>query len=276
MQLAILTKTFARPTVAGVLDAVVSHGLRCVQFNFVSAGLSPMPDRIEPGLIEQIRLELDARQIAAAAVSGTFNMIHPDPQERRDGLRRLAVLAAACPPLSIPVITLCTGTRDPDNMWRRHPGNDLPDAWTDLTQTLGEALAIAEQFSVTLGVEPEVSNVIDSAQKARRLLDEMQSPHLKIVMDGANLFPAGRLPRMREILDEGFDLLGADIVLAHAKDLDRDGEAGDRPAGQGRLDYDHYLSLLHQSNFTGALVLHSLAESDVAGCVEFLRSKLER
>jgi sugar phosphate isomerase/epimerase len=36
-----------------------------------------------------------------------------------------------------------------------------------------------------------VSNVIDSAQKARRLLDEIRSPRLKITMDAANLFHAG-------------------------------------------------------------------------------------
>ena len=32
---------------------------------------------------------------------------------------------------------------------------------------------------------------------------------------------------------EAFELLGRDIVLAHAKDLNRDGDAGDVPAGCG-------------------------------------------
>ena len=58
-----------------------------------------------------------------------------------------------------------------------------------------EALQIADEHRVTLGVEPEVSNVVDSARKARRLLDEMQSPRLKIIMDVANLFHAGYLKR---------------------------------------------------------------------------------
>jgi hypothetical protein len=30
---------------------------------------------------------------------------------------------------------------------------------------------------------------------------------------------------MRKVLDEAFELLGSDIALAHAKDLDKDGEA---------------------------------------------------
>ena len=131
-----------------------------------------------------------------AAVSGTFNMIHPDPAQRADGLRRLAVLAAACGALGTRLITLCTGTRDPEDMWRRHPANDTPDAWRDLLASLEVALAAAERHDVFLGVEPEVANVIDSAAKARRLLDELRSPRLKIVMDPANLFHAGELPAM--------------------------------------------------------------------------------
>ncbi len=92
-------------------------------------------------------------------------------------------------------------------------------------------------------------------------------------MDGANIFHTGELAHMHAILDEAFALLGDDIALAHAKDLDHDGDAGHLPAGQGVLDYDRYLDLLHQSAYTGPLILHGLAEQDVDGCVTFLRSK---
>ncbi len=79
---------------------------------------------------------------------------------------------------------------------------------------------------------------------------------------------------MREILDEAFALLGKDIVLAHAKDLDHDGDAGHLAAGQGKLDYDRYLSLLRTYRFQGPLLLHGLSAAQVPGCVAFLRQKL--
>jgi sugar phosphate isomerase/epimerase len=47
---------------------------------------------------------------------------------------------------------------------------------------------------------------------------------------------------MRDKLREAFDLLGNDIALAHAKDLDHDGEAYHLAAGEGLLDYPLYLS----------------------------------
>ena len=273
-RIGIFAKTFARPTLEGTLDAVAAHGLDCVQFNLASAGLPPLPDRIDAGLRARIRREMAARGIAMAAVSGTFNMIHPDREQRSDGLRRLRVLAEACGDLGTSVITLCTGTRDPENMWRRHPDNDSPAAWQDLLAAMREAVDATEASGVTLGVEPEVSNVVDSAADARRLLDALGSPRVKVVMDAANLFHAGELPRMRAILDEAFLLLGNDIVIAHAKDLSRDGEAGHEAAGTGLLDYDHYLARLRAADFDGPLILHSLEEAQVEASVAFLRRKL--
>lgn len=274
MRLGIFAKTFVRPTVEAVLDAVRGHGLDCVQFNIACAGLPSMPERIDGALCDRIRGAAAERGITLAAVSGTFNMIHPDPEKRRAGLDRLRVLVGACSRLGAPVVTLCTGTRDPEDMWRRHPDNDSAAAWRDLLDSVRAAVKIAEVAGVTLAFEPEVANVVDTARKGRRLLDDIGSPRLKVVMDGANLFRAGDLFRMRDVLDEAFALLGPDIVLAHAKDLTHDGEAGHAAAGTGRLDYDRYLSLLHGAGYDGPLILHGLSEAQVDAAVAFLRGKL--
>jgi sugar phosphate isomerase/epimerase len=276
MRLGIFAKTFVRPTLAAALDAVMASGLDCIQFNLACASLPSLPERIDAAMCAEVRGQLAARGIIMAAVSGTFNMIHPDPQQRRNGLRRLGVLLRACPNLGTSIVTLCTGTRDPQDMWRRHPDNDKADAWRDLLASMLQAVAVAEDVGVTLALEPEVANVVDSARKGRRLLDEIGSPRLRVVMDAANLFHAGQLPRMHAVLDEAFDLLGRDIVIAHAKDLSHDGEAGHEAAGQGVLDYDYYLTRLRAAGFDGPLILHGLAEAQVAASVAFLRGKLAR
>ena len=276
MQIGILLGTFARGTLEQRLDAAKAGGLDCVQVSLDCAGLPAMPDEIPPELAGRIRREAEARGITIAAAQGTFNMCHPDAEHRQTGLRRLRVLAEACAPMGTAKIHLCTGTRDPDNMWRRHPDNDSPAAWSDMVACVREAAGIARQMGVVLAFEPEVNNVVDSARKARRLLDEINSPHLRVTIDPANIFHAGELPRMREMLDEAIALLGKDIVLAHAKDLDHDGDAGHLAAGRGKLDYDRYLSLLHTSGFKGPILLHGLSEAQVPGCVAFLREKLAR
>lgn len=274
MQLGIHLGTFAPRPFEEALDRAAAAGLDCIHLSFRALGLVPLPDQLDAGLCERIRRETARRGLAVATLSGTFNMIHPDPNVRGQGLRGLRNVAAAARELGTPVVALCTGTRDPEDMWRPHPDNHTPEAWADLLATMEQALRIADEYEVRLGVEPELGNVVCSAAKARRLLDQMRCPRLKVIIDPANLFPAGELRRMREVLDTAFDLLGAEIVAAHAKDLDRDGEAGRLPAGKGLLDYDHYLGLLARWGFTGPLILHSLAETDVAECVRFLREKL--
>jgi sugar phosphate isomerase/epimerase len=273
ISIGIFAKTFSRSTFEENLDAVRSHGLTVVQYNLACAGLPSLPERIEPRLAQQIGAAAASRRITIAAVSGTFNMIDPI-QERRDaGMRRLNQLAGACTLLGTKTITLCTGTRDPDDMWRGHRANARPDAWADLLAAMEQALVIAEEHDLWLAIEPETANVVDSPAKARRLLDELRSPRLKIIIDPANLFHVEDLPRQCAILDTAFDLLGSDIVLAHAKDVRVvDGTVHHVPAGTGVLDYPHYLTLLR--HIPVPLIVHGLAETEVERALAFLRGAL--
>ncbi len=264
MILGIFTRTFERESLAGVLDAVRAQGLRDVQFNMASAGLPSLPAEIEQGLPDRIRTALASRGLEMAAVSGTFNMIHPDLGHRQEGLRRLEVLAAACHPMGTTTITLCTGTRDPDDKWRGHPGNVLPDAWHDLQVAMERALSIAEEHDLWLGIEPEQANVVTSPADARRLLDEMRSPRLKVILDPVNLMAGDDAGAVRSLLEEALDLVGPDLIAAHAKEL--------YPGGVGwRLDYAHYLGALRAAGFRGPLLLHNLPEQAVPAAVDFLR-----
>jgi sugar phosphate isomerase/epimerase len=270
----LLATTYTTGTLEARLDAAKAHGLECVQMSMACAGLPDMPDQVPPELPGRIRREASARGLAVASLQGTFNMCHPDPEHRRAGLRRLRVLAEACGTMGTATVHICTGTRNAASMWRRHPDNGTPEAWLDMAACVREAADIARQWKVVLAFEPEVNNVVDSARKARRLLDEIGSPHLKVTMDPANIFHTGELPRMKEMLDEAFALVGKDVVLAHAKDLDHDGDAGHKAAGEGVLDYDRYLRLLLSHGFRGPILLHGLSAEQVPGCLSFLRARL--
>ncbi|MBP7962862.1 MAG: sugar phosphate isomerase/epimerase [Caldilineaceae bacterium] len=272
MRLGIFTKTFARPTLDGILDAVVAHGLPCTHFNMACVGLPSMPDEIDPDLARQIQAAHVQRGLKMAGISGTYNMIHPDVAVRADGLRRLAVLAQAAPLMGTAIITLCTGTRDAVNPWRHHPHNARPQAWADLCREMAQALTIAETHGLILGVEPELGNVVNSAVQARRLLDEMRSPHLQIVLDGANLLRPETVADQAAILDAALDLLGDDLIMAHAKDITLDGRHV--AAGMGVLDYAHFVGGLQEIGFAGPLILHGLAEEQVGDAVRFVRGAM--
>lgn len=275
MNIGIFAKTFLHQSLEAILDDVQQYGLKHIQFNMSCAGLPSLPDFIDPLTAKKIHHETHARNIHIAAVSGTFNMIHPNIEKRQLGLKRLNTLAAACNDIGTSVITLCTGTRDSNNMWKGHPANNDSTAWDDLLETMGHALQIAEEYQVVLAFEPEPANVVGSAEKGRKLLNEMKSDNLKVVMDAANLFQLDNINCMHETINKAFSLLSDHIVIAHAKDIKIDKkELKVVAAGQGILDYDLYLECLHTYNYKGPLILHSLEEDAVAGSIHFLQQKL--
>jgi sugar phosphate isomerase/epimerase len=269
--LGLLSPEFPSISLGANLDAIAATGAVGVQFDLASAVGQTFPTELSDSSIETIKAGFSGRQLKLAALSGTYNMIDPDQEAREKGAEDLNRMIAFAPRLGADLVTLCTGSRDPGNMWQKHPDNDKPEAWADLLVQMEKAIRAAEKHGVTLGVEPEIGNTISSVQKARRLLDEVRSPHLKIVMDGANIFHRGQLPNMRQVLDEAFALLGSEIALAHAKDLERDGEAGHVAAGRGRLDYPYYMDLLKTSGFDGSIILHALQPAEAKDRLAFVR-----
>jgi sugar phosphate isomerase/epimerase len=183
-------------------------------------------------------------------------------------------MASACRVLGSTKITLSTGTRDEQDLWRGHPDNNTAEAWRELLYSIEAALAITEPEGVVLLVEPEPGNVMSDANRARQLLDEVRSPRLKILFDAANLLSGHSPVDQRGLLDKAFDLLGPDIALAHGKEWLVSEESDVRVPGRGRLDWDYYLRSLAQAGYAGPLILHGFDEAAAGDAVEFVRSKL--
>ena len=167
MQLGIFAKTFDRPNVASCLQAVADAGIPATQFNLSVAGLPTLPDAPVPNdVVDAIRAGADQAGVALAAISGTFNAAHPDSAQRQTYLARFPHLCAVARDLQIGIITLSSGSRDPHDMWRWHPDNTTPQAWADSRATLQALAALAEDYGLTLAVEPEHSNVVATADQA--------------------------------------------------------------------------------------------------------------
>jgi sugar phosphate isomerase/epimerase len=270
MKIGIFAKTFSRPTVEELFQAIAGYRINSVQFNLSCAGLDPLPENMPPEVTQRIADSAEQATVELSAISGTFNMAHPDPVDRSANLTKFEVLCDVAATLHIPVITLCTGTRDPANMWKWHSENDSKEAWDDMVQTIDSALIAAERNNLILAFEPESENVVNSATRARKLLNELRNPRLRTVIDPANLISPGC--NQKEVIDEAFALLGDSIVIAHAKDRDSNFQAC--AAGKGILDFEYYLRCAKQSGFAGPLIMHGLDEKDVADAREFLRRTL--
>lgn len=272
MHLGIFAKTFAGTTPRAVFGAARAAGYRAVQYNMACCGIGALPAVIAPEAADAVRAAAQATGVAVAAVSATYNMIHPDPGQRAAGRAGFAAIAAAAPAMGTRLVTLCTGSRDAADPWRHHPGNAGPEAWRDLLDEFARLIPLAEAHDLILCVEPERANVIATADRARDLIATLQSDRIGIVLDPANLFEAAEVADRGRIIAGAVDMLADRIVIAHAKDRHADGRFA--AAGQGCVDFAAFIGALHRAGFRGPLVTHGLSADEAPGVAEFLRGCL--
>lgn len=270
MELGIFSKTYEVSDIDESFDRMYADGLFSTNLNFANAGLPIMPEEYDEAAVNCIAESARTHGVSMPSVTGTFNMIDPDEKARERGIKQFQNHCRMAAALNIPVISLCTGSKNPQSKWKWHDDNLLPSSYLDLMHTTEKLLAYAEEYDLILGVEPEVSNIINCPEAARRYLKDAGSDRLKIIMDGANLFTRENAGRMHDVLDEAFELLGDSIVLAHAKDFSLSDGMSFVAAGEGELDYAYYISLLKAANYTGALVMHGLSEKQVGRSRDFL------
>lgn len=270
MQTGIFSRTYEVADLRETFSRMQAHGIFHTQFNLSNAGLPSLPEEISPQKLEEIRSLAEEFHITLDALSGTFNMIDPDEDARKKGCEQFRLQCRIAAALDIPVVSLCTGSKNPKSKWEWHEDNLLPSSWDDLMRTTEILLRCAEDNDVILGVETEASNIINTPERAKRYLEQAGSPRIRIIMDGANLFLPEQVSDMRHVLDEAFAILGNDIVLAHAKDFRFDGSIHFTAAGKGILDFPYYAGLLKKYGYDGPLVMHGLPEEDVPESCRFL------
>jgi sugar phosphate isomerase/epimerase len=271
MDFGIFAKIFVRPSLGQVLDAVVERGLRYIQFNLSSVGLPTLPTELRDTQCITIREEFEQRGLTMTAISGTVNIIHPDLHARAQGLERLRVLAGASKALGTDLVTLSTGTRNPEDLWSWHPENDSPAAWRDMLASMEQIARVGEERGVRFAFEPEQANVVNSARKARELLDTLRSRSMGVLIDPANLLNRENMSTSRDVLAEAFDLVGGEIMLAHAKDISATGVFGNLALGKGVLDFAHYFRLLRSVGYELPVIAHGFSEAEVADSFDYLR-----
>lgn len=272
MQLGIFARTFAGTTPDAVLAAAAAAGFGAVQYNMACSGLGALPATVPDAAAAAVRQAAARAGVGLAALSATYNMAHPDPAQRQAGRQAFAAIAAQAQAMGTRLLTVCTGSRDAQDQWRHHPDNRLPATWADMMGEFSALIRIADRHDLLIGVEPELANVVDSAEAARRLIDMAQSDRIRIVLDPANLAGVETPSRRRDIIARAVDLLADRIVMAHAKDRHADGSFA--TAGNGVVDFPDFIARLRAAGFDGPLVTHGLAPDEAPVVAAYLSGLL--
>ncbi len=284
-QLGIFAKHVSRSTPEELFDALAGFGLDCAQFNATCLGIPTLPDQLDAALWSRVARAAQSAGVKIVALSATFNLLDENKLRLLDNFRRLEVLAQGAIILGTDLLTLCSGTRNQQDMWTYHPQNQSPEAWQEMIDAMQQALEIAVEYDVYLGIEPEVANVVSNANDAMRLINELRSNRIRIVFDPANLYRPPSDPRRdQHVLTDALRLLRDHIAIAHCKDVadpaahqDVERLYAHVAAGVGILDYHHYLSELNRL-VPGRipLILHGLSEEQIPDSVSFIQKRLNQ
>jgi sugar phosphate isomerase/epimerase len=276
VELGIFARIFTRPSAGEVAAAVAGAGFGLVQLNLSAIGAPTVPP-VGAGLdFAGVRSAFEAHGGRIWGLSCTYNLTHPDLALRDEYTARAEWLIGRAPELGAGVVTLCSGTRDAEDMWRAHPTNSSPEAWAELRAGLDRLLPAAEGAGVRLGIEPEPGNIVSDASRASALLAELghDAKFIGIVLDPANLVTPATAFDQDSILRHAFGVLGAETVCLHAKDVVETGAYA--AAGLGKLDYDLVFELHAALPAPVPVIIQDSAEEDVPRTRDFLLSSATR
>jgi len=275
LELGIFARVFPPGPAHRVAELIRSAGFATTQLNLSALGRPTLDPTLTDDEAASISAAFRGAGVRIWALSGTFNAIHLDPAIREAGIEacRANILRAAT--MGAEVVTLCTGSRDRESMWRPHPDNATPAAWRDLRSALDRLIPAAAEADVRLGIEPEPGNVIRDSETAVRLFRELgdDARHLAVVLDPANLLTVDTLPSQERILTHAFGALGGWTAGVHAKDVVAAGYAA---PGVGGMDYELVMRLHADLPRRVPIIAQSLLADDARRVAAFLSEHAAR
>ena len=284
MQLGVFAKHISRATPEELFEVIAGFDLDCTQFNAACLGIPSLPEQVDYALWNRAARAARSAGVRIVGLSATFNLLDDNKLRLEDNFRRLEVLAQGAVILGTDLLTLCSGTRNQEDLWSYHPENHSSAAWQEMIAAMRRALEVAVNYELTLGIEPEVANVVSNAKDGVRLIRELASNRIRIVFDPANLYRPPADPRRdTNVITDALSLLGDRIAIAHCKDIAAPAGQGathhrgdtlyaHAAAGTGILNYPYYISELRRVLSKDIpLILHGLSEEQIPSSVAFVR-----
>ena len=137
----------------------------------------------------------------------------------------------------------------------------------------------AEKMGVLVAIEPVVRHIVCNPVRARKVLDEINSPNLRIILDPVNLLETYNYEKQDEIFDQAIELLGKDIAMIHFKDFlrkDAGGQLAATGAGQGGMeDYRTILRFAKQEKPWVFATLENTTPENSVQCLQYLQKQYD-
>ena len=236
---------FGRMEPAELAPAISGAGFRATQLAFTKAFPRPSSAYMTPDMLSEIR-QLFARHQVALPVMGCY-VSASDADENKRSEAKSAF--AECLRASVLLGAGCVGTETTHFTFEE---SEREAAYARLIDFTRFTAAEAESCGAIVGIEPVATHTLNTPELALRLLHDVPSKHIKVVLDLANLIPPGETaPEFQsEMLERALNAFGDRLAVLHIKDgvWNSEGRWENRPLGQGMMDWSRLLPRLREHN----------------------------
>lgn len=206
---------------------------------------STADEALMPGLAMYIRNVFARSQVDIAVLGCYLNLANPEPEQLRKITNRYMAHIRFASWLGCGVVGTETGA--PNTAYKYEPACHEEQALQTFITNLRPVVKYAEQMGVVMAIEPVWNHIVYNPKRARRVLDEIASPNLQIILDPVNLLDISNYQEQEAIVQEAIDVLGPDVAVVHLKDYrPMDGKLEAMGCGLGIMKYDAVLQFIKE------------------------------
>lgn len=222
-------------------------GFKCMHIALFKSIKEFKPDicTMTPGLAMYMKELCIENKVDIAVLGCYLNLCNPDPEQHKQIVEKYKAHIRFASVLGCGVVGTETGAVNVE--YKYEPANHTEEALNLFIENLKPIVKYAEQFGVIVAIEPVWKHIVCTIERARKVLDAINSPNLQIIFDPVNVLYTGNIDRQDEIIEQAFDLLRDDIAVVHCKDYVVEGdELKSIAAGTGGLNYPLLLKKIKQ------------------------------
>ena len=222
------------------------------------------------GLAAHTRRVFAKNDLDVAVLGCYLNLAHPDPDKLRDIQSRYYGHLRAAALMGAGVVGTETGAPNPE--YKMDAGTHTGEALEAFIRGLAPVVERAEHWGVSVAIEPVWKHIVYDADRAVQVLQAIQSPNLRIILDPVNLLYAGNTDSRERVIGDAIDKLADHVAVVHLKDYVREGD-GLRAvaAGTGEMDYAQVLGFLKARKPYVQATLENTTNDNAAAAREFLQ-----
>lgn len=224
------------------LKIIKEQGFTCahVALSKVISENSVAPEALTPGYAMYLKRLFDKNELDCAVLGCYLNLANPDAVQLKAIQEKYKANIRFAAHLGAGVVGTETGAPNVEYKFEEACWNE--ESLQIFIKNLRPVVKYAEQMGVLMAIEPVVRHIVCNPVRARLVLDEIDSPNLRIILDPVNLLESYNYEKQDEIIDEAIELLGRDVAVLHVKDfVIKDGKLVSVPVGQGQCHWDRII-----------------------------------